>query len=590
MLELFGIRFLEDASQAGSVLLECDHDMILAALSWVIACIAGYVALQVAHRIRAAEGGRRVFWVGLCGLAMGCGIWSMHFLGMLAYRAPIQISYDWPLTLLSLLVAIVGTSLAILFVNRGALRGWKVLAGGLFMGLAITCMHYTGMAAIISEGYFLYDPALFLYSVGIAIGASSAALYLTHLVRRVPFQYLLTLRVCAAIVMGFAVAGMHYTGMAAANLYVTRPLTELMPPLGTNVPLAVSIAGLTLAILIIALLSELFGRRLDSEAIRLRNTVFRYDQILESVPDGILLINESLMVNNANHAAMRLFDIGHLRRWPSMEQLVPGLDVLHFEDSRATHERFLEAEAISRKGRAFPIELSVSRLRSGDEQLIVVVCRDISARKRAEAHIQKLLQENQRLATTDSLTGLPNRRWIVEVLENEISRCRRYGHDLALLLVDIDHFKRINDRYGHDSGDQALRVMARILRAIARDSDIVCRYGGEEFVLALPETGLRAAAVVAERLLHRVAETEIPLKGGAGPLRMTCSIGLAPWCVGMQYDGLLNAADKMLYQAKESGRNRVVIAEHPRDPDAAGGAGYDGTDAPGNVVPIDRSK
>ena len=201
MFEALGIRFLEDAPPAGSVILECDHDLILAALSWLVACLAAYVALQVAFRIRIAAGTQRLIWVGLCGLAMGGGIWSMHFIAMLAYRAPIHIDFDWPTTLTSLLVAVFGTCVAIDFVNRGTLRIWKVLIGGLFMGLAVAGMHYTGMAAIRTEGFFLYDRALFLYSILIAVVASSVALTLTHMIRDLAAQYLVPVRFCAALVM-----------------------------------------------------------------------------------------------------------------------------------------------------------------------------------------------------------------------------------------------------------------------------------------------------------------------------------------------------------------------------------------------------
>ena len=177
---------------------------------------------------------------------------------------------------------------------------------------------------------------------------------------------------------------------------------------------------------------------------------------------------------------------------------------------------------------------------------------DITDRKRMEETLR-------RLATQDSLTGLFNRRYFFAVAKREFQRSQRYGHPLALLLLDIDYFKRINDSYGHRAGDQVLRTVAGVLREGLRQVDIPCRYGGEEFVMLLPETPLDTATAVALRLGATLAETPIPTE--KGPVPVTVSIGVAALLNGenLTLDLLLERADQAMYGAKQAGRNRVQV-------------------------------
>lgn len=161
-----------------------------------------------------------------------------------------------------------------------------------------------------------------------------------------------------------------------------------------------------------------------------------------------------------------------------------------------------------------------------------------------------------RMASTDPLTGLPNRRTFVHAAKNELERARRYGHTAAALLIDIDHFKRVNDTHGHDVGDLALQAVSRLLDNACRASDKPCRYGGEEFAMLLPETDEHGAQTVAEKIRAMVEAATIDT--GQTHLRVTCSIGMAVWR-GQDdpLDDLLKRADTALYEAKETGRNQV---------------------------------
>lgn len=188
-----------------------------------------------------------------------------------------------------------------------------------------------------------------------------------------------------------------------------------------------------------------------------------------------------------------------------------------------------------------------------------------------------LLLENLRLsealrhqALTDTLTGVFNRRHFTERLGEEVQRCARYGRILSMLMIDVDHFKEINDTLGHGEGDRVLVAMARLLKTLTREVDAVCRFGGDEFAVLMPETPAADAAAKAEALRKAVVEMEFP-SSGEGALRRsrpTISVGVAGWRAGQSGEQILHDADQALYESKRLGRNRVSLWS----PSAEGGA------------------
>ncbi len=163
----------------------------------------------------------------------------------------------------------------------------------------------------------------------------------------------------------------------------------------------------------------------------------------------------------------------------------------------------------------------------------------------------------------DALTGLYNRRYLMEGLTREMARAQRYAVPLSILLLDLDHFKRINDTYGHLMGDTVLETIGTLLRDTLRAIDIPGRYGGEEFCVVLPETPMEDACLLAERIRQRVAAAVFQAPGGL-PVAITCSIGVAQLREGPRdIAAMLEDADRALYQAKASGRNRVMVAQTP---------------------------
>ena len=175
----------------------------------------------------------------------------------------------------------------------------------------------------------------------------------------------------------------------------------------------------------------------------------------------------------------------------------------------------------------------------------------------------------QRQAVTDELTGLSNHRRFQEVMDQELGRAKRFGSDVGLIMLDIDHFKSFNDTYGHQQGDVVLREVARVLRESSREIDEPARYGGEEMAVALPQTDLEGAYLFAERVRTALAALRVPrLDGDGPPLRVTASFGAAVMPgSAVDKEALIAAADAALYEAKRTGRNRTVRAEkQPSEP------------------------
>jgi NO-binding membrane sensor protein with MHYT domain/two-component sensor histidine kinase len=250
------------------------YDYWLVLLSVVVAITASYVALDLASRVAAWQGRKsRPYWLAGGAISMGTGIWSMHFVGMLAFHLPIPVSYDIPITLLSLLIAIVAAGFALFWVSFGPLGVDRLVAGGLLMGAAITSMHYTGMAAMRMEPPIQYQPFLFGLSILIAVAASVTALWSAFRLRMETMTAAFWKKAGSAFVMGTAIYGMHYAGMAAAA-FAPDSVCTVDPQHISNVGLAGTLGGFTLLFLaatpLVSALDAYFAERSAEQAEDLR--------------------------------------------------------------------------------------------------------------------------------------------------------------------------------------------------------------------------------------------------------------------------------------------------------------------------------
>ncbi len=418
------------------------YNYCLVLLSVVVAIVVSHTALRLAARVVSAKGSTAQMWLAGGAVALGTGLWAMHFIGILAFSLPITLSYDLTPTLGSLVLAIASCGFALLLASHPGTRWGRLTLGAIVMGSGISAMHYLGMTALQVVPTIQYEHGLVAASVAIAIGASFVALWLfTHLGTRNTWRARAT-RVGAAFLMGLAVSGMHYTGMAAsrfaANTYC------LSPAVG--------------------------GNGMDNRWLAL---------VIATIALGILAITTILLVYDA-----------------------------HLESNVRRYNEMLET---------------------------------------ANARLQHA-------ATHDALTGLPNRVLLADRLGQAIAQAASHDVRFAVLVVDLDRFKSINDSLGHIAGDELLQEVARRLSGLLRKDDTLARLGGDEFVLVAREVSTaQDAEAVALKVLSHVAQ---PLRLAGLDVHVSPSVGIA-LCPddGVDSETLLQHADAAMYHAKKKGRN-----------------------------------
>ncbi|WP_454691291.1 putative bifunctional diguanylate cyclase/phosphodiesterase [Achromobacter aloeverae] len=425
-------------------MLSGSYNTPLVLCSILVALLASYTALDLVGRIHSVGRIAARWWLLGGGTALGIGIWSMHFIGMIAFSLPIALAYDLPLTLWSLLVAIGASMLALWLASRDRLPWPHLLAGALLMGAGISVMHYTGMASMRMQPGIDYTPRLVAASVVIAVLAAGAALWIAHRLRR-HGKHVRLLRVGAAVLMALAIVAMHYTGMAAASF----PLGTIcaaaagggLNTTGLSMPIVVA----TLAVLSVALVTSVLDLRL---------------------------------------------------------------------------------------------EISTARL----------------SRSLAEAN-----EELSHLVLHDNLTKLPNRLLLGDRLKQAVEHAEAGGNQVAVMFLDLDGFKGVNDSFGHQTGDQLLMQVAGRIRQAVRAQDTVARVGGDEFVLVASVKQPRDAAALADELVRMIDE---PVTIHGHDLLVTVSIGIALYPDDAHTpEDLLKFADTAMYRAKSLGRNQYCFFE-----------------------------
>lgn len=292
----------------------------------------------------------------------------------------------------------------------------------------------------------------------------------------------------------------------------------------------------------------------------------KFRRMFETARDAIFSIDDGGLILMANQAAKDIFEypggeiVGvNFRRLLGSGQEAAWADLVCHASS-AEPGRYVETSATSRSGRSIPFHVSVSESVIGGKRVYTVIMRDMSQIKAYE-------EELETLAHTDSLTRLFNRRQLYTIMGKELERSLRKKSPFSVLLVDIDHFKRFNDTYGHMGGDALLEGFADKARKMFRKMDYLFRFGGEEFVVLLPETPAALAMVPAERFREFIADSRFPMPPDDRPVSITISVGIAEYKIGDTVDDIIRHADLAMYSAKNSGRNRVVIHDRMSKPE-----------------------
>ncbi|MEI8572695.1 sensor domain-containing diguanylate cyclase [Methylomonas sp. LW13] len=295
----------------------------------------------------------------------------------------------------------------------------------------------------------------------------------------------------------------------------------------------------------------------------------KFHRVLDQSLVGItMIIEDRFHYVNPKFAAIFDYPVDELMTMDIME-LVSDADepTVRAAMQKALNQELAKinfvANAVRRNGQMITVEVSVSpAIDIGGKPALIAVLADISERLRSERQVQALHEQLQYQAIHDPLTGLYNRLFLNENLERELLLAERQGYEVSVVMSDLDHFKMINDCYGHQAGDAVLKAFADILKRHARASDLDCRYGGEEFFLVLPDTSLQTASERAESI--RLALIAQPIVVAEISIHVTASFGVATYPAnGLSPVALIGAADKALYLAKDAGRNQVVAAAPP---------------------------
>ncbi|MDE0856890.1 MAG: PAS domain S-box protein, partial [Nevskia sp.] len=393
------------------------YDFNLVPLSVIVAVMASYIALDLAGRVTLTEGRAARYWLLGGAVAMGAGIWSMHFIGMLAVRMPIPLGYDPALTAASLLIAVMTSGFALALVSRKTLGAAPLAIGALIMGAGICGMHYTGMAAMQMAPAVRYDAPLFATSVLIAVAASLAALWLAFTLRTAATPRLSLLKVLSAVIMGIAISGMHYTGMEAARFAPGSVCTAAFRLPADSSYLGYGIGAMILVMLSLTLLASLFDARLESRTAvllsQLRESAERYRTLLNTSTDAVLLVDQDGVIRYANTTVEKVF--GHRPReviGQPLLMLQPGrLRQKYLQGFRRyleTHRRefdwrIIELPGLRRDGREIPLEMSFSEIELEGQHLFAAFIRDISERKERDHRIARLNRVQAVLSGIDGL-------------------------------------------------------------------------------------------------------------------------------------------------------------------------------------------
>lgn len=508
-----------------------EHDLRLVALAFLLCLLSASTAVRLLARLSLRRTRGHFIWLALTACVVGAGVWATHFVAMLAFKPEMPLGYDLPHTVISLLLAIglIGVALKLALSPR---IPQAPLIGGVMLGLAVGVMHYVGMMAFHVQGVVLWDHGMVAASVFIGAALGAAALHLGMKRRGWPHQ------MAAAACLTLAICGLHFTGMSAAAIL---PDPTIALPEGSlsrhMIAAGVSItAFLLLTAGLLTILFEHYQRAAQDRRLR---------ELANAAVEGLLVCDDGVIVT-VNLSLQRMLGVRarQLLRRPLADFFHPNPGQLPLTlEAESRREGFMRAA----DGEPVPVEVLVRSMDEHDPARVGVSVRDLRDREAAAARIRFL-------AHHDELTGLMNRSSFTEHLEAELQHHRRHGDCFAVLGLDLDRFKQVNDVFGHGAGDTVLQAVGERIGAVLGENDVLARVGGDEFaILRLNPCRPADLAELCEKI-QRAVEPEIGLDGGAALIGVSIGIALFPED-GDTADLLIRNADVARCHAKADGRS-----------------------------------
>ncbi len=504
-----------------------DHNLLLLAAA---VCIAGvYATFTLAiHAVRSSGPARRT-WGALSVVAAGSTAWATHMIGLLAFRPGMASAFEPMLTAEALFAGVAGIGAGVLLAVQRRDPASRFVAG-LVIGVGIAALHYLGQAGYVVTGRVVWNPALILVSVPASLGLCGLAMVAAGVRHRL-------LRQVAAPTLILAIALLHFAGMAAARL-VFDPRVPLPAHSVPPAVVAPVVAGVSLWLLGMAFVGLRFSLQASAQLRRDRQRV----KELAAVAMEGLLISDGKVVITANASLGRMCGVDAARlEGAVLRALLPQLDLGHLIE----HEEH-DAILMAVDGSAVPVRVVRSEVVLGSKRQMVLAVRDQRDRLRTEARLESL-------AYNDSLTGLANRGRFLDLLSLQVASRRERDQIFAVLMIDLDRLKPVNDLLGHAVGDAVLRIAAERFRSVLRSGDILARLGGDEFALLQQDAGDEMAAKalagrIVELMSHPMTIDEQVVHVGA-----SVGVALAPRD-GDEPSVLLHNADLALYAAKADGK------------------------------------
>ncbi|WP_394219448.1 EAL domain-containing protein [Halobacillus trueperi] len=538
----------------------------LVLLSVVVSILSSYTALQIVNRMASVQR-TRYKWLTLGSLTFGGGIWSMHFIAMLAYDMGMPVVYDVALVVLSILAAVASSFTAFFIISKGVDKKIWRFTGAVLIALSIVSMHYIGMDAMKMNAFIEYNPWLVAVSGAIALAVSFVGLRLFSLYAqkgKVDNKKDHWKVWGSSTFMGMAISGMHYTGMESATFFMKgRSQSVISGPVVDPTMLAWMIAGGVIATIGFLIVLIKFDTEMETTNTRLDVANQMYRSILESANDAVVTSDEKGIVLAWNKSAEQTF--GYMAEEMIGEPLTKMMPAHYRNAHQQGIERYnqtrnarvigktVELEGLHKEGSTFPMELSLSTVEDDGRTYFTGIIRDITERIENEERIRELVYK-------DDLTHLPNRRALYEHLAGYIQDVHE---KIAVMFLDFDRFKQVNDVYGHRMGDLLLNEGALRVKSHLTEGDLLARQSGDEFIIVLPDTSVGGAKSIAESIIEEIAA---PFKIEDRDLYISGSIGISLYPEdGTTPDLLIKRADTSMYQAKQDGGGQYCFYTEEMD-------------------------
>ena len=543
-------------------ILDKSYNPYLVVLSIIIAIISSFTAFGSLERINACQDRvQQTLWLMFGAVSMGIGIWTVHFIGSLALILPVSVSYNLNITLLSVVPAIMASTVVLWLMNQTEFNLTRLLFCGVLLGAGIGTMHYTGMAAMELNASTVYLKSIFILSIVVAIILAMIALKIkfeaTH---QDIYQFINKKHCLSALVMGAAISGMHYTAMQAV---IFLPVVETNPfskVIDVTVLSGIIVLVVLLLLIVALIVPHMFRFRQMVNTLQKNEEDLKIAAIAFQTHEAILVTDVDKKIIRINKAFTRIMGYSESDILGKTPEVFASerQDEFFYKNfwNTINNEGKWSGEIWNRRknGEIFPEWQTVSAVKDEQDKITHYISffSDITEYKLAEKEIEKL-------AFYDPLTKLPNRRLLHERLEHELNIAKRYQRAGILFFLDLDHFKHINDSLGHSMGDQLLIKTAKRLQSLLRESDTAVRLGGDEFVILVSAQDgihsdlLEQSSIIAEKIINIINS---PYLIGEHEFFVSASIGITLFTGNDEtVDILLKRADTAMYQAKDAGRN-----------------------------------